>query len=135
MAISTYSTHGISVEFDDNSPQVLDALKRATNRGLEACGATAESYAKQELSRVKPHKSGPPRPNVITGRLRNSISHTLGSNVGSQQQVYIGTNVTYAAEVELGVPSKKWAYPYLKPAATEHTERYRQLLEDSLKNA
>lgn len=95
--MATYSTHGITVEYNDNSAKVLAALKNATNRGLEACGATAESYAKQELSKAKVHADGSVRPNVITGRLRNSISHTLGSNVGSEQKVYIGTNVSYAA--------------------------------------
>ena len=52
--MATYSTHGITVEFQDNSPIVLAALKNATRRGLEACGAMAESYAKQELSKSKP---------------------------------------------------------------------------------
>lgn len=97
MSTKSYTTHGITVKFNDNSPQVLAALKSATIRGLEACGAKAESYAKQELSKPKAHKDGTVRPNVITGRLRNSISHTLGSNVGSNIKVYIGTNVSYAA--------------------------------------
>lgn len=97
MATQTYTTHGITVKINDNSPQVLAALKNATIRGLEACGAKAESYAKQELSKPKAHKDGTVRPNVITGRLRNSISHTLGSNVGSNIKVYIGSNVSYAA--------------------------------------
>ena len=132
--MATYSTHGITVEFQDNSPIVLAALKNATRRGLEACGAMAESYAKQELSKSKPHKRGPSRPNVITGRLRNSISHTLGSNVGSETAVYIGTNVSYAPFLELGT-RKMQAYPFLKPAATEHTDEYRNILKDSLQNA
>lgn len=129
MGTSTYTTHGVTVKFDDNSPQVLAALKRATARGLEACGAKAESYAKQELSKSKPHKRGPSRPNVITGRLRNSVSHAVQNN-----EMYVGSNVDYAAAVELGT-RKSWAYPYLKPAATQHTGEYKQILADSLKNA
>ena len=127
--MATYTTHGITVKFDDHSPEVLAALKRATARGLEACGAKAESYAKQELSKSKPHKRGPSRPNVITGRLRNSVSHTVQNN-----EMYVGSNVDYAAAVELGT-RKSWAYPYLKPAATQHTGEYKQILADSLKNA
>ena len=127
--MATYTTHGITVKFDDHSPEVLAALKRATVRGLEACGAKAESYAKQELSRSKPHKTGPSRPNVITGRLKNSVSHAVKNN-----EMYVGSNVEYAAAVELGT-RKTWAYPYLKPAATEHTGEYKQILADSLKNA
>lgn len=129
MGTSTYTTHGITVEFDDNSPEVLAALKRATIRGLEACGAVAESYAKEELSKSKPHKRGPSRPNVITGRLRNSVSHTVQNN-----EMYVGSNCSYASAVELGT-RKSWAYPFLKPAATEHTSEYRGILENSLKNA
>lgn len=127
--MATYTTHGVTVKFDDNSPQVLAALKRATARGLEACGAKAESYAKQELSKSKPHKRGPSRPNVITGRLRNSVSHAVQNN-----EMYVGSNVDYAAAVELGT-RKSWAYPYLKPAATQHTGEYKTILADSLKNA
>lgn len=127
--MATYTTHGITVKFDDHSPEVLAALKRATIRGLEACGAKAESYAKQELSRSKPHKRGPSRPNVITGRLRNSVSHSVQNN-----EMYVGSNCSYAAAVELGT-RKSWAYPYLKPAATEHTGEYKTILANSLKNA
>ena len=127
--MATYTTHGITVKFDDHSPEVLAALKRATVRGLEACGAKAESYAKQELSRSKPHKRGPSRPNVITGRLRNSVSHSVQNN-----EMYVGSNVEYAADVELGT-RKSWAYPYLKPATTEHTGEYKTILANSLKNA
>ena len=127
--MATYTTHGITVKYDDHSPEVLAALKRATVRGLEACGAKAESYAKQELSRSKPHKRGPSRPNVITGRLRNSVSHSVQNN-----EMYVGSNVEYAADVELGT-RKSWAYPYLKPATTEHTGEYKTILANSLKNA
>lgn len=127
--MAIYSTNGVTVKFEDNSPEVLAALKRATVRGLEACGARAESYAKKELSRSKPHKRGPSRPNVITGRLRNSVAHKVENNT-----MYVGSNVEYAAAVELGT-RKSWAYPYLKPACTEHNPEYKQILTDSLKNA
>lgn len=127
--MATYSIHGVTVKYTDNSPRILELLTHAKARGLEACGAVAESYAKQELSKSKPHKRGPSRPNVITGRLRNSVAHAVRGN-----EVYIGTNVEYASHVELGT-RKSWAYPYLKPAATQHTGEYKQILADSLKNA
>lgn len=133
MGISTYSTNGVTVEFYDNSPQVLAALKSATRRGLEACGAMAESYAKQELSRPKPHADGSVRPNVITGRLRNSISHDVIEQ-GEGSRMVVGTNVEYGPYLELGT-RKMQAYPYLKPAVTEHTDEYRNILKDSLQNA
>ncbi|MBR4266480.1 MAG: HK97 gp10 family phage protein [Bacteroidales bacterium] len=134
MSTQTYTSHGVSVKFDDNSPQVLDALQKATVRGLEACGAMAESYAKKELSKPKTHRDGSVRPNVVTGRLRNSISYALGSNVGNNIKVYIGSNVSYAPFLEFGT-RKMSAYPYLKPACTEHTEEYKKILQSSLQNA
>ena len=96
MSTKAYTTHGITVKFNDNSPQVLAALKSATIRGLEACGSRAESYAKQELSKPKAHKDGTVRPNVITGRLRDSISHSVQPK-GRGYMVTVGTNVEYAA--------------------------------------
>lgn len=53
-------------------------------------------------------------PHVRTGRLRSSISWALGEDaVGLFADV--GTNVEYAAYVELGT-SRMPAYPYLRPA-------------------
>lgn len=53
-------------------------------------------------------------PRVRTGRLRSSISHVIGKDA---QSVYadIGSNVEYAAWVELGTSRAK-PYPYLRPA-------------------
>lgn len=133
MSVKTYTTHGVTVKYEDNTPHVLEALKQATIRGLEAIGGKAEKYAKDELSKPKLHKNGEIRPNVVTGRLRNSISHKV-VNKGRGQTVNVGTSVEYAPFVELGT-IKSPAYPFLKPAALEHTDEYRELLKSSLKNA
>lgn len=61
-------------------------------------------------TRAKLNASGRPGPNVITGRLRASISWTLGED-GDGLFAAIGTNVEYAEPVER-------LYPYLKPALT-----------------
>lgn len=98
--------------------EVKDALKTQLGRGLWAIGATAEGYAKEQL--YDGH-------GLDTGRLRNSITHAE-----DEDAVYIGTNVEYGKYVELGT-SKMAAIPFLKPAATEHTEEYKKLLEDALK--
>lgn len=133
MSVKTYTTHGIKVRYEDNTPRVLEALKQATVRGLEAVGGKAEKYAKDELSKPKVHKNGDVRPNVITGRLRDSISHEV-VNKGRGQTVHIGTAVEYAPFVELGT-RKSPAYPFLKPAIEKHADEYREILKDSLKNA
>ena len=71
----------MKVDYKDNSKQVLSAMEKGIKNGLEAIGLTAETYAK---------KATP----VDTGRLRNSISHTVDG-----EATYIGSNVEYAAFV------------------------------------
>ena len=100
----------------DNTDEVLAALERAKRRGLEAIGLVAEGHAKN----ITP---------VDTGRLRNSISHATDG-----EAAYIGTNVEYAPYVETGSPTIK-AHHMLQKASTEHTDEYKQLMEDSMKNA
>ena len=106
----------MSYTYKDNTDEVLSALERAKKRGLEAIGLTAEGHAKKETP-------------VDTGRLRNSVSHTT-----DDEAAYIGTNVEYAPYVELGSPTIK-AHHMLQKAAAEHTDEYKRLLENSMKNA
>ena len=67
----------IDIQITDNSGEILRALEEKKKAALEAIGITAEGYAKL----LTP---------VDTGRLRNSISHTVVGN-----DCYIGTNVEY----------------------------------------
>ena len=102
----------------DNTDEVLSALEKAKKRGLEAIGLVAEGHAKK----ITP---------VDTGRLqlRNSISHAT-----DDEAAYIGTNVEYAPYVELGARGREGKH-MLQRAATEHTDEYKRLMEDSMKNA
>lgn len=133
---------GVSFEVEqDNTEEVQEALKAAILRGLERIGAQAEGYAKDLCP-------------VDTGNLRNSISHKVDD---AEQAAYIGTNVEYAPYVELGTgiynPEGRktpWIYqddkgnwhwtrgaqaqPFLKPAASDHSQTYRNIMEDELKN-
>ena len=126
---------GFSLEISvDNTDEVLGELDEAINRALEAIGMQVENLAKLELEKPKEHASAPNgkkivRPNVDTGRLVNSITHQVSP---SEAAVYVGTNVEYAAYVELGT-QKSRAYPYLKPAVTEHVSELKSLAEDALK--
>ena len=106
----------MSYSYKDNTEQVLSAMEKAIERGLEAIGLTAEGHAKKETP-------------VDTGRLRNSISHAVEDNAA-----YIGTNVEYAPYVELGARGRDGKH-MLQRAATEHTDEYKRLMEDSMKNA
>ena len=106
----------MSYTYKDNTDEVLAALEKAKSRGLEAIGLTAEGHAKKETP-------------VDTGRLRNSISHKT-----DDEAAYIGTNVEYAPYVELGARGRQGKH-MLQRAASEHTDEYRRLMEDSMKNA
>ena len=106
----------MKVDYKDNSQQILSAMEKGIKNGLEAIGLTAETYAK---------KATP----VDTGRLRNSISHTVDG-----EAVYIGTNVEYAPYVELGTSRAK-AHHMLQKAATEHSAEYKRLAEDAIQSA
>ena len=129
------------VVFNDYSAEVLNEFHDAVLRALERCGEQAEGYAKD----LAP---------VDTGNLRNSISHTVDED---EPAAYIGSNVEYAAYVELGTGEyteggrpTPWVYqddngnwhwtagnpaqPFLKPAVSDHAGTYRNIIEDELKN-
>lgn len=129
------------VVFNDYSADVLNEFHDAVLRALERCGEQAEGYAKD----LAP---------VDTGNLRNSISHKVDDG---EPAVYIGSNVEYAAYVELGTGKytdggrpTPWVYqddngnwhwtagnpaqPFLAPAVKDHAQTYRNIIEDELKN-
>lgn len=108
----------MSITIKDNTDETLSALEKAIENGLTAIGMTAEGHAKRKTP-------------VDTGRLRNSITHAVKAE---EKAVYIGTNVEYAPFVELGTVKMR-ERPFLKPAATEHTEEYRRIMAASIKSA
>lgn len=108
--------------------EVVNELEKALKRALMGVGLQVERNAKEELSIPKPHKNGEIRPNVVTGRLRNSITHRFDL---ANQNVYVGTNVKYAVYVELGT-SRARAYPFLKPAVENHMDEYRAIVKGEL---
>lgn len=140
-----------NIEYRDNTEEVLSALEAAIKRGFEAIGLAAEGHAKRKIT-----KAGA----VDTGRLRNSITYALAgeethvksykANKGGKDRetytyegtadgekgsgVYIGTNVEYAVFVENGARGSA-AVHFLQDAATGHTDQYKKLMEDSMKNA
>ena len=106
----------MSYTYKDNTDEVLSALKRSKKRGLEAIGLTAEGHAKK----ITP---------VDTGRLRNSMAHAVDDDAA-----YIGTNTSYAIFVETGARGRSGVH-MLQRAATEHSDEYKKLMEDSMENA
>lgn len=118
----------IEVTLTNNMQEILKALGTQKGQAMIAVGMTAESNAKQEITKAvydtPESKSG----YIRTGRLRNSISWAVDENTGD---VYIGSNVEYAPYVELGT-SKMAARPFLKPAAENYTEQYMELVREAL---
>ena len=104
------------IKFTSNVNDILSDMEKGKRNALTAIGATAETYAK---------KATP----VDTGRLRNSISHTVDG-----EAAYIGSNVEYAPYVELGTSRAK-AHHMLQKAATEHSAEYKRLSEDAVYSA
>lgn len=107
----------MSVSIVSNRELIEQASDDAIERALEAIGLQAEGYAKMLCP-------------VDTGRLRNSITHTVDV---AGQKAYVGTNVEYAAYVEFGT-SKTRAQPYIQPAVYNHTDEYGRMVEHFLKN-
>lgn len=130
----------MEIHITNHSADIKAEFEAACLRALEACGLAAESYAKQACP-------------VDTGRLRNSITHTVDAE---EPAAYVGTNVEYAAYVELGTGvyypggrSTPWSYrdakgnwhrtrgapaqPFLKPAVADHAQTYRAIIEHELK--
>lgn len=99
----------------DNTKQAVEGIESAIGVALEKIGLLAEGYAFKKCP-------------VDTGNLRASITHEVDVD---DNAVYIGTNVEYAPCVELGTSRQK-AQPFLRPAASEHGARYRQVLKNAL---
>ena len=100
----------------DNTEKVESGIDAAIARALEKIGLKVERYAMGLCP-------------VDTGRLRNSITHSVEKG---QNCVYIGTNVEYAPYVELGTSHHK-EQPFLRPAAIDHAGEYRTIIEKELK--
>ena len=115
---------GNSIVFTDNLQEVLRALDGAIETGLVKIGAAAQDYAKDNTP-------------VRTGTLRDSIGVEVKPD---EKAAYIGTMVDkfpdkpYGKYVELGARGRAGVH-MLQRAATEHSEEYKELMVDSMKNA
>ena len=149
----------MSIRTNDNTDEVIRRMKKAFERGLKACGMTAEAYAKDTLTDEVYSVDESKIDYVLTGRLRNSITYAIGgksANIKSYKAdkagykggsysgkapeedkpyVAVGTNVKYAIGIEEGTHRKKGAVHFLLKAASEHQEEYENLIKESMENA
>lgn len=117
----------IEISLTDNSDLIKDAMEDQVEQALTAVGITAENNAKREITRAV--YDTPESPSYVrTGRLRNSLTHSVEMN---EKAVYIGSAVEYAAYVELGT-SRMRARPYLRPAVENYTDEYKNLVKQAL---
>lgn len=147
----------IDIIVRDNSGEIARQFEQLVQIALETVGTQAESHAKQIVSDTLVYghvdlKAVGEKDNsrVDTGRLRNSIAHTV-----VREDVYIGTNLEYAPYHELGTgiyasqPGGRqtpWVYydrhgkahrtrglypiHFLKKAASEHTDEYKRIFKN-----
>lgn len=105
----------------DNIDQFKEQLAIQLRFALYEIGLIAQGYAQDYETAVD------------TGRLRGSITYRV---MDDENAVYIGTNVPYAPYIELGhhnYPGVNGGKGFLRPAATEHADEYRSIVNDKLK--
>lgn len=160
MATQKFSTHGFEFEFEDNTGVVLEHFQRALELGLNEIGSRAVGYALEKLRESRPYREGAPgKPAIDTSALYQSVGYYVDGD-----EVYIGAggpSVDYAPIIEFGsgkfstlgggTSKESWVYqdafgdwhmgfpmkprPFIKPAASEHTKEYRDVLKEFLENA
>ena len=104
-----------NVKVTSHVKEVIEAKNEAIARALEAIGIQAEG----DVAELAP---------VDTGRLRDSITHEVDE---SEEAVYVGTNVEYAAYQEYGT-SKMKPHPFLKPGIMNNLETYKSIAKQFL---
>lgn len=99
----------------DMTDYAINQCKERIDRAMEKIGQRAVGYAKLMCP-------------VDTGRLRNSITHAVGTN-----EVTVGTNVEYAIYVELGARGRRPVY-FIKNSMANHLSEYQGIFDSELKS-
>lgn len=98
------------VKITDNTPAVLEEVDTRIAAGLAEIGSAVERDAKVFV-------------HVRTGKLQRSIRQVMEARA-----VHIGSDVEYAADLELGGPHRA-AYPYLVPSLEGNREKLRRIFK------
>ena len=104
------------LEIKSHKKEIQDAFDNQIEKALTMIGLVAERYAVEACP-------------VRTGNLREKITNFPQP---SENAVIVGTNVEYAPYVELGT-SRQTPQPFLRPAASDHADEYRDILKRTLK--
>ena len=96
----------------------LGCVRRAARTGaVKGAQAAAQAIARDARALAP----------VRTGRLRESIDGRIESSGPDEVRAVVGSDVEYAAAVELGARGRP-ARPFLLPAAERNTERAREIV-------
>lgn len=139
------------VKITDNSDLFINAKDSAVERALEAIGLQAEGYAKKlcpvdtgllrnsithAVSGGSPAISGYQADRAKGGEIKSGTysgsTGSIASFLTKERAAIIGTNVEYAPYVEYGTRRTK-AQPFIKPAAENHADEYKRIVESELK--
>lgn len=150
------------IKIKDHTGEVMRLFEQRLQTALEAVGMQAESHAKQIITDFMAYGNDSfqlpagyrekDNSRVDTGRLRNSVTHTV-----SQNEVYIGSNLEYAPYHELGTGKyasqpggrqSPWIYVdahgvghktnglapihFLKRSAANYLDEYKNIMNDIL---
>ena len=99
----------------NNFDKANEKIKKSIDESLDKIGLliTAESQVRSP---------------VDTGRLRASMTHEV-----SGLEVFIGTNVEYAPDVELGT-SKQRAQPFLRDSFAASSSKVKSIIKKTLED-
>lgn len=139
---------GYDFTFENNADLTREQFDACLKRALTAIGMQAESYAKQRINEADAIDTGRLINSVTYGTAERAGSHDYSDNQGNhfadtiglaeEDAVYIGSNVSYAPFIEYGWHRGSKTYAgvhFLKDAAGNHAEEYKQILKQSMENA
>lgn len=116
------------VKFENHTDEVLRKADQVFDTAMELIAEVGESNAIDEVTRLVYETPESPY-YVRTGALRNSLGHKY---IRPEKTAYIGTDLEYAPYVEYG-NQHVTERPFLRNAAQNYIEEYKQLLEDAIK--
>ena len=137
----------LQITIEDHTPELMNALENAINRGLKAVGLTAEKYAKDMCPRSSDNNKS-----HLQDHIRSEVDeHTMYVGVTVMPvpygiYVHEGTGI-YATHGGRPTP---WVYrdangnfwrtrgikpnPFIRKAVEDHVEEYLDMLADSINN-
>ena len=152
---------GVEVKFNDYSPKIIEKMEEQILLGLEMIGQEAEKNAKEECpvdtgllrnsiahalageqpsigksykdtnKKARSYKADKPNKNGVA---KSGTYTRKAPKKQGEHSVYIGSNVEYAISVEYGDKNHKTGKKhFLKDAATNHNDQYKEIMKLALK--